>query len=101
MEPSLGDPVIGRPRAACLHRRSSATRTGDGLPPGRSAFSKRRFISIRCSIGLAAVKIEVFYTRASIENHYALAGSDFTRGAQRLESCETGCAFGTHEQTFC
>ena len=82
MELSLGDPVIGRPRAACLHRRSSATRIGDGLPSGRSALSKSHFSSIRCSIGLGVVSIEVFNSGAGVENNYPFAGRDFTCGAQ-------------------
>src|SRR5437773_1175251 len=46
------------------------------------------------------VTLEVFESRASVENDYALAGANFACGTQQLEGAETGCAFRAHEETF-
>src|SRR5437870_10614319 len=79
----------------------SVTRSADASKCGarKCAADWRPPFLDSCS-SMAFVAIEVFNSRAGVENHHAPAGGDFACRTQRFESNETGGAFGTDKKTF-
>src|SRR6266404_4784356 len=95
-EPSPGGPVIGKQRAPCLHRHSSATELETACP--QAAFSASmtrllvqiRFIRVIGVVSVGFIAIEIFDSGAGVENDHAFAGTNFTCRTEMVESCEAG-----------